>query len=173
MHQLIAPLLTLEPLTVAHADEMFAVLSDVQLYPYLDYTAPTSVEQLRKVYTRQQTRRSPDGREQWLNWVLRLTSSGALIGTVQATVLHDHSSWVAYVLSSQHWGRGYAATATQAMMDCLRDDYAVTRYLATVERDNERSIKLLQRLGFDAAAPALIAEHELSLTELLFVKALA
>lgn len=151
---------------------MIEVLSDPLIYAYLDYDAPATLEQLQSVYTRQAARHSPDGKEQWLNWVLRLHDSGKLIGTVQATVLQDSRSWVAYVLSPAYWGLGYATQATQAMMHELRDHYAVTQCMATVEYDNQLSIKLLLRLGFEAAPCELLATHELTATERLFVKAL-
>ena len=53
--------LVLEPLTVADADTMFGVLSDPQIYRYLDYGPPPSVEHLREVYTKLESRKSPDG----------------------------------------------------------------------------------------------------------------
>jgi [ribosomal protein S5]-alanine N-acetyltransferase len=171
MRTLVTPALTLEPLTVAHADEMFAVLSDTQIYPYIDQAAPESTAHLRSVYTRLEARHSPDGTERWLNWALRLNnSSAALIGVVQATVFHDHRSWVAYVLNSAYWGQGYASQATKAMMDCLRDDYGVTQYMATVEKENLRSIKLLIKQGFALANAAECTKHELTDTELLYLK---
>ena len=54
-------------------------------------------------------------------------------------------------------------------MEHLRATCGVIRFLATVEADNERSVRLLQRLGFRAATEAEAREHELSATERLFV----
>jgi RimJ/RimL family protein N-acetyltransferase len=160
--------LVLEPLAVGHADAMYEVLSDPALYRYLDYGPPPSVEHLRSVYARLETRRSPDGSQLWLNWVVR-PKDGPPLGYVQATVAANHTAWIAYVFSSRHWGRGHGTLATRAVVDHLASDYEVTLFLATVEAENERSIRLLERLGFHPATPQEAAIQALSATERLFV----
>ena len=76
--------LTLEPQTAAHAEEMFAVLSDPAIYEY-ENQPPPSLEWLRTRFTKLESRLSANGREQWLNWVIRLPTS-ELIGYVQAMI---------------------------------------------------------------------------------------
>ena len=51
--------LVLEPLTVAHAVAMFELLSDPELFRYLDDSPPTDVAQLRGRYARLESRASP------------------------------------------------------------------------------------------------------------------
>lgn len=160
--------LTLEPLTVAHADTMFPVLSEPELYRYLDYGPPPSVEYVRGVYAKLEQRASPDGSETWLNWVVCLRSSRAPIGFVQATLVSPRTSWVAYLLSGAHWGRGYAHAAVGAMLLHLTGKYGAAEFLATVENANARSIALLERLAFERATLQEVASHELSSTEILF-----
>ena len=134
--------LVLEPLTVAHAPAMFELLRDPALYTYLDYGPPASLEPVQQVYAQLETRRSPDGSEEWLNWII--TRDGAPIGLVQATIYPDSSANVAYLLGSAHWGHGYALEAVAAMIEQLEG----CRLFATVDPRNERSIRLLERLGF-------------------------
>src|SRR5437773_10713230 len=95
---------TLEPQIAAHAEEMFLVLSDPAIYEY-ENKAPPSLEWLRTRFTKLETRRSADGREQWLNWVIRLPSS-ELVVYVQATVCPEARAAIAYELTSAYWGRG-------------------------------------------------------------------
>ena len=171
MQMIVTPTLTLEPLLASHAEEMFELLSDPAIYRYLDYTAPVSAESLRSVYQRWEARRSPDKSEAWLNWVIRPRDQ-ALVGYVQATVTSSRSAYVAYILASKYWGRGYARLAVQTMLEHLAAAYDVDRYLATVEADNERSIGLLQRLGFEAVAPRDLVAHRLSPTERMFIRSL-
>lgn len=159
--------LALEPLTVAHAEAMFEVLSDPKLYRYLDYPPPPSVEHLRGVYARLEGRKSPDGSQLWLNWVVRPKDQSP-IGYVQATVVSDRTAWVAYVFSSKHWGHGYATRATRAVVEHLAAEYGVAHYLATVEAENQPSIRLLERLGFHPATTQEAEGHTLSPTERLF-----
>ena len=161
--------LVLEPLVVAHAETMFDVLGDLAIYRYLDYPPPPSIEHLRSVYSRLEARTSPDKSEIWLNWVVR--PHGQLpVGYVQATVVSPQTAWVAYVLSSKHWGNGYAHEATRAMLEHLATAYGVIRYLATVEAGNQRSIRLLERLGFRGASAEALEGHSLSHTERLFIR---
>ena len=138
--------LILEPQTAAHANEMFVVLSDPAIYQY-ENQPPPSLEWLRSRFTKLETRRSADGREQWLNWVIRLPTS-ELIGYAQATVHGDGHAGIAYELSSSFWGRGLAFQAVRAMLAELVRFYAVRSVVAVLKRDNIRSRRLLERLGF-------------------------
>ena len=65
---------TLEPQTAGHATDMFVVLSDPAIYTY-ENSPPPSVEWLRTRFEKLETRRSADGAELWLNWVVRLHSA--------------------------------------------------------------------------------------------------
>ena len=109
---------------------------------------PASLDALTQRFQRLEARQSPDGSQQWLNWVLRQRSDGKLIGYVQATVQADGRALVAYErpqgrrlaapapprgrrntwggpafvsheLASRHWGQGLGSEAVQAMLDEL------------------------------------------------------
>jgi ribosomal-protein-alanine N-acetyltransferase len=164
--------LRLEPLRRAHAPAMFPLLQDPTIYTHLDHGPPPSLEHLEGVYTRLEARRSPDGREQWLNWIVFRAVDSAQpvqpLGVVQATVLSGGRAWVAYELAAAHRGRGFAREAVQAMLADLAASFGVQRYQATVEAGNERSIHLLRRLGFHEAAPEGITT--LSETERLYLR---
>ena len=140
------PRLALVPQVQAHAQAMFEVLIDPALYLH-ENAPPPYPEWLRQRFARLESRRSPDGGECWLNWVLQ-QPDGRLIGYVQATVLPDHSALLAYVLGSVHWGQGLASEAVRAMMDELVATYGVTRFEAMLKQSNTRSMRLLERLGF-------------------------
>lgn len=161
--------LTLEPQVAAHAPQMFAVLSDPAIYEY-ENEPPVSIESLRARFARLESRRSPDDQEQWLNWVLRFPTS-ALIGFVQATVYPDGHAAIAYELSSAYWGRGLATQAVQVMIGELRQRYQVHRLSAVFKRNNQRSRRLLERLGFELAAPQEHAKRGVDPGELLMIRA--
>ena len=158
-------LITLEPQVAAHAEEMFAVLSDPAIYAY-ENTPPASVDRLRARFEKLESRRSDDGSEQWLNWVIRIPTS-ELIGYVQATVHTDNSAGIAYELSSRHWGRGLGAHATLTMIGELVATYKVTRFFAVAKAANIRSIGMLERLGFAFAALELHEVHGVEPDEVL------
>lgn len=157
--------LTLEPQVAAHAAEMFAVLADPAIYEH-ENEPPPSVEWLRARFARLESRRSADGRDRWLNWVIRLPSSEA-IGCVQATVHPDGLAAIAYVLSSRHWGRGLARRAVQAMVGELVAQYGVRTLTAVLKRGNHRSMRLLERLGFAPASPERVAGVRVGADEVL------
>lgn len=68
MRTLVCSRCTLEPQVEAHAPEMFLVLSDPAIYEY-EGMPPPAVEKLAAGFRRSEARVSPDGREQWLNWI--------------------------------------------------------------------------------------------------------
>jgi hypothetical protein len=74
--------LLLEPLVAAHAEAMFAVLSDPALFRFIDGAPPASVHELRQRYARLESRMSPDGRQRWPNWVLARAPRPRPHGTV-------------------------------------------------------------------------------------------
>ena len=140
-------LCVLEPQTAAHAAEMFGVLADPAIYEF-ENTPPPSLGWLTERYARLESRRSADGREQWLNWVIRLPG-GELAGYVQATVSASGTAFVAYELASRHWRQGIGGSAVAAMIACLRSAYGVDRCVAVLKAANFRSAGLLRSLGFD------------------------
>ena len=84
--------LRLQPLRLSDTDEMFAVLNDQRLHEFTG-GAPRSLAELRSKFESLAAGQSPDGREAWLNWVVRRID-GPAIGYVQAGVA-DGSAAVA------------------------------------------------------------------------------
>ena len=139
--------LSLEPLEVRHAALLLDVLSAPEIYEHLDEDPPADLAALEARYRRLETRRSPDGRQEWLNWAVRVEATGEHAGYVQATV-EDGAAEVAYVLGPAWWGRGLATEAVTVMCAHLAVDHAVARLTAHVAPANRASRSLLERLGF-------------------------
>ena len=78
--------LRLEPQREAHAEGLFELLCDARLYTHIPQEPPASLQALRERLAWLSGRRSPEGNELWLNWVMRGAVDGACIGRVQATV---------------------------------------------------------------------------------------
>jgi len=160
--------LTLLPQTAAHANEMFVVLSDPAIYEY-ENEPPPSAEWLSARFAKLETRRSADGNEQWLNWVIRLRSL-ELIGYVQATIRQEGSATIAYEMSSAFWGRGLAHEAVDAMITELTDHYRIRDFSAVLKRGNLRSIRLLERSGFKLTSPDKQATYPIEPGEILMCR---
>lgn len=154
MRTLAAAMLTLEPQLPAHAEAMFAVLSDLAIYRFGN-APPVSLDGLRQRYERLAAGQSPDGHEHWLNWVVRLPG-GALAGYVQATIDADGQAAVGYELGSEFWGRGLGTQAVARMIDELQAHYRIQGLRASLNPANLRSMRLLRRLGFVRALPGAL-----------------
>ena len=158
----------LEPLIAAHAHEMFAALSDPAIYEF-ENAPPISEDWLTERYGRLESRGPNDGTQLWLNWVIRLPG-GKAAGYVQATVLPDRSSYVAYELNSEYWRQGIGSSAVLAMLRELQDQYGVETFVAVLKAKNYRSEGMLRKLGFVQASEEQDARYRDEPDELVLVK---
>ena len=163
MRTLFAGGLVLEPQVAAHAEAMFVVLSDPAIYEY-ENEPPWSVNELRERFAALESRVSPNGQEQWLNWVVRLPD-GQLAGYVQATVRSGGTATIAYEFASAFWGRGHARRSLEAMIAELAEGYGVSEFSAVLKQVNHRSLRLLERLGFTMATAEVHALREVERDE--------
>ena len=74
-----------------------------------------------------------------------------LCGLVKREYLSDPD--LGFALLPQFSGQGYAFEAAVGVMSYARDALGIQRLYAIVNRSNDRSIRLLQRLGFDYEGP--------------------
>lgn len=139
--------LRLEPLAVSHAAEMFGPMSAAAIYAYISGGPPASVSSLQQRYLQLERGHSADGRQCWLNWIVRL-GSGQCAGYVQATLYPKATADFAFVFAPEHWGRGVAFEACRAALPGLAAEFGVRAVYATVDPRNSRSVRLLERLGF-------------------------
>lgn len=152
------PRLALEPLRAGHADLVFEGLSDDALYTYIPPLPPASVEALRARYQYLEGRRSPDGRERWLNWAARLPD-GPYVGLVEATVYEDGRASIAYFVFTSFARRGYGAEATARVVEHLVEDLGVREVEARIDTRNAASQRLVERLGFARVDTIRDADH--------------
>jgi RimJ/RimL family protein N-acetyltransferase len=68
-----------------------------------------------------------------------------LCGILKRDVLEDAD--VGYAFLPQHRGQGYAYEAAAAALALARDTFALPRIAAITNPDNERSIRVLEKLG--------------------------
>jgi RimJ/RimL family protein N-acetyltransferase len=140
--------LSLEPLRADHAAEMAPLLDDDALHRYIG-GRPATRSELRDRYRRQSAGRSPDGREGWLNWVVRHRASGTAVGIVQATLRRDGERLTAelgWVIASRYQRRGCAGEAAIGMAAWLGHQ-GVQRLVAHVHPEHQASIRVAERLG--------------------------
>jgi ribosomal-protein-alanine N-acetyltransferase len=169
LNTLVAGHLVLEPQVAGHAAAMFLVLSDPAVYEF-ENVPPMSQAWLEQRFARLESRRSANGHEQWLNWVIRLPS-GELAGYVQATVTSGFVAYIAYELASKFWRRRIGSTAIGAVLAELGATYGVNTFVAVLKSRNVRSMAFLRHLGFSVEPPVGQTPIEHESDELVMYKA--
>lgn len=150
-------LLALAPIGPRHAEQLFPVLADLQLYRYIPGEPPTDVDRLRERFRRWAGGRSPDGAELWWNWAIEVTPD-TQVGYVQATVWPQaRRAEIGYVVGRQWQGQGLATEAVSLLLTHL-GAAGVVLVEATVDPRNVPSTRLLEGLGFAATTVRRAAE---------------
>lgn len=142
--------LSLEPLTVEHAQEMAPLLEDPALCSFMG-GAPLTLEALRHRYERQALGCSEDGTQRWFNWIVRLELGGQAVGSVQAAVAARGEGFiaeVAWVIAVAHQRRGYATEAATAMARWLGEQGASV-LAANIHPRHEASMRVARALGLE------------------------
>ncbi|MEG4942844.1 GNAT family N-acetyltransferase [Microcoleus sp. F4-D5] len=140
-----------EPLTDIHANELFSILTTPSVLAFIDPNgnSPT-IEELRAEYVARS--HGPVGlatpTERWFNMAIRLKiPPSPAIGRLEATAYGEWGE-VAYLLGEAWWGKGLAFEAMLWWHDYLAAVAPVIEWWATVHPLNQRSIRLLKRLGY-------------------------
>jgi RimJ/RimL family protein N-acetyltransferase len=150
-----SPRLQYEKIAPAHAAELQEALCDHRVYEFItDHGTPTA-DELLQVFTRKALG-SPPSRsdETWIDYAVRAKESGVTIGRIEATILEGHAE-VAYLLGPRYWGYGFALEAMRWLHQVLESEFRVFDFWATVSPSNDRSLRLLARLGYGEAASVI------------------
>lgn len=144
--------LILRPFTEADIDAAYAVFEGhPDVYAFDPGFRRTREQRAERV------RRHAAGNEEDGEGTLAVTDreSGRLLGYVglQLYVLPGKPCATAevelyYKLGREYWGRGYAGEAGRAMIRFAFGEMNLLRLVTITHPDNQRSIRLLQRLGF-------------------------
>jgi RimJ/RimL family protein N-acetyltransferase len=139
--------LELLPLVVDDADEMVEVLGDQRLHDFIG-GRPATLEELRTRYAVLADAHSPDGSQEWRNWILRLRD-GTAVGTVQATIVEDgRAAEIAWVVGTPWQGRGLASEAAIGLVAWL-EARGVRTITAHVHPDHRASAAVAARAGLE------------------------
>ncbi len=148
--------LTLEPLTIAHAEKLHLGLNDAALYHFIP-NDPLTLDALTARYQRIALGSTNNTGELWRNWAVRLTN-GEYIGTMETSVFPSDFSYLAYFMFVAHHRHGYAREACAAVLAHERETYAIKRAVAEMDVRNIASWKLVESLGFVRTATKLNAD---------------
>jgi [ribosomal protein S5]-alanine N-acetyltransferase len=151
--------LFLEPILPAHAPVLYKCMQEERLYRFIPQDPPDTPRTLEDRYEFLSARRSPDGREAWLNWAVRERSSGEYAGTLEATVYDKGTAIIAYMVFVPYQRRGIAAEACGRLLQHLFEDYRVGMVAAEIDTRNVASIALVENLGFERVGFQKDADH--------------
>ena len=138
--------LLLNPMVQDDAGELFTLLREPGLYRFTGDAAPASAADLQEKTRRWEQRQSPTKDELWLNWTLRLKSSGIAVGFIQATYSERRVD-LAWVIGVPFQGRGYATEASCRVAAWFRDAYDLDELRASIHPDHIASQRVAMHLG--------------------------
>jgi RimJ/RimL family protein N-acetyltransferase len=135
--------LELSALRAADADDLAELLDDPVLREWL---RASDVAELRERFRGWETRGSPDGSAQWLNWVARRRSDGAAVGWVQATV-RGATAEISYATVPSQRRHGYMSAAAREVVGWM-PGLGVATIEAHIDPANAASAGVARSLGF-------------------------
>jgi RimJ/RimL family protein N-acetyltransferase len=138
--------LTLDPITIEHAEPLHELLGDRELYHFMPFKE-LSFEERKNLCERWSIGRSPNGDEIWLNWIAKETNSGQAIGHFQAGISAERIATIAYVVATKFQRQGFALEALTVILIHLREVMQVREVKAWSDTRNIASHSLADKLG--------------------------
>lgn len=136
-----------EDLRFDHHDELAAQLRNELVYRHIGGMTPSPQAFLRGMAAAIFGPPAADGTEVWLNYVVRHSASGTVIGRLEATI-HSGVAEVGILLGPDHWGRGFGTEALPWLHERLQARPDRPAPWATTVTANTRSQRLLRRCGY-------------------------
>ena len=141
--------LSIEPLSLPDLDAFVEYRRDPVIARYQSWDTSYSASQGTELIASQEGILLP-AKDDWLQLAIHDRANGALIGDLAIHRLDedDHSFELGFTIATKYQGNGYAFEACSALMDYLFLEVGAKRLIASTDRRNLRSIKLLDSLGF-------------------------
>jgi [ribosomal protein S5]-alanine N-acetyltransferase len=150
---LATPRLTLRPATDADQNELWRLLTDRQVRRYLCDDRILTQAELREMLAESMAQ-WPAGMGLWLLWGYEENVVGCVGLHPVSPDIMVHAPHLAgeiepsIALAPEHWGRGFAAEALAAAAAYAFDTLGLGHLVAVVDEPNERSHRLMLRVGF-------------------------
>ena len=137
--------LQIKPVAPWHAEALFQALDFDSVYEFLNSNRPETVAEMSATIDRYVAGPSDGSEDIWLNFVVLIGNQ--IIGCTQATIVGSRSE-IAYLFSPVVVGQGYATRATEWLINYVTETHGISKFWATTDPRNERSISLLKRCDF-------------------------
>ena len=156
--------LTLRQLEISDEKEIFTLRSDSEINKYLDRQVSTSLEDARNFINKVNENINKNNS---LYWAITLADKDILVGTICLYGFSEENDncEIGYELLTNFQGQGIMKEAAEKVIDYAFNTIKVQKIEAFFHRDNQGSIKLLDKLSFrnsnepDKTNPELICYH--------------
>lgn len=147
---------TIRPLRVEDSSVMVDVLGSEKLYTHIGGGPPTH-EELEARYMRQTVGVSPDGTQEWLNWIV-LVGTSTMVGYVQASrPMNGTTAEIAWVIGVKWQRQGRATPAVRLMLEKLAAR-GVEDITADIHPANKASEGVARRVGMSPTGEVVDGE---------------
>ncbi|HWZ18130.1 MAG TPA: GNAT family N-acetyltransferase [Ktedonobacteraceae bacterium] len=139
--------LLLRRIVPGDAEALFAIRSDAETMKFFGQEPHESLDETKDVIRRMEERYT---QKEALRWCITLQGGGGLIGS--CTLFHFDEGFdraeTGYELNRAFWGKGIMTEAMSAILTFGFSELGLHRVEAVIDIANERSKKLLLKLGF-------------------------
>lgn len=135
-------LVVLRRATPADAHCLYLAACNVEVMRFMDWPMPTDPKDTES-HLRETAADWDRGSE--YQWVIFDRNSAQCVGTISCRP-KGHEADFGYFLDRNHWGKGFATDAATAVVNWLDAQPGIIRVWATVDVENVRSRRLLERL---------------------------
>jgi RimJ/RimL family protein N-acetyltransferase len=139
--------LTLRQLAIADEQEIFTLRSDGEINKYLDRQVANTIDDARNFINKVNENINKNDS---LYWAITLSDRNILAGTICLFSFSDENNKceIGYELLTNFQGQGIMKEAAEKVIDYAFNTIKVQKIEAFLHRDNQRSIKLLEKFSF-------------------------
>ena len=139
--------LTLRQLQITDEQEIFTLRSDGEINRYLDRQVSTTIDDARNFINKVNENINNNDS---LYWAITLSDRNILAGTICLFGFSDENNKceIGYELLTNFQGQGIMKEAAEKVIDYAFNTIKVQKIEAFLHRDNQRSIKLLEKFSF-------------------------
>ena len=156
--------LTLRQLVINDEQEIFTLRSDSEINKYLDRQVSNTIDDARNFINKVNENINKNDS---LYWAITLSDRNILVGTICLFGFSDENDKceIGYELLTNFQGQGIMKEASEKVIDYAFNTIKVQKIEAFFHRDNQSSIKLLEKFSFrnsnepDKTNPELICYH--------------
>ena len=143
-----SPRLRLEPLDAGHAERLFQLYQDAELYLWIFRDPPPDPKEFREGIEFLEKRLSRDQSEYWLNWVAFDANTNEIVGKVEIS-LHrtTRHAYLAYTIFRWFWRMGYGKEACRSVIEHVFHDWGASKVIIEMDIRNAASVRLAESLG--------------------------